>query len=167
MASRDKSPILKTPWRPPRSQGVIVGQITRGRLHWQKWPRKRGRVRSERLKALNFRFAVVSQLVKFADDQARWITEQLAQHGPVYPRDLLTAAVYGRLFEVIETNEGTFYSMALLNDISHDLDVLNASEIGTILVRTPQGWRGLAPGPEGDVLTSHGPDQTPTWEPLP
>lgn len=44
------------------------------------------------------------------------------------------------------------------------LDALG-QRVGTILVRTLDGWSIIEPGPEGYVLTSNGPTALPTWQP--
>lgn len=48
--------------------------------------------------------------------------------------------------------------------VSESLDALGQT-IGSIIVRAADGWTILEPGPEGYILTSHGPDQLPSWEP--
>lgn len=50
--------------------------------------------------------------------------------------------------------------------VSESLDTIG-NTIGAILVRGPDGWATIAPGPIGYVLTSNGPDQLPTWQPAP
>lgn len=145
---------------------VAIAQFYRGQLHWQKWPRKRGRTQNPRLKQIQQRFAAAQQLAKYVDDQARWMAEAIATGGPVYPRDLHISAMYGRLFEVLRTNEGTFYSVALRDDISHDLDIVAGKEPGTLLVRGANVWNALLPGPVDQVLASNGPGTEPTYKPL-
>lgn len=48
--------------------------------------------------------------------------------------------------------------------VSKSLDGLGTT-IGGIIVRGPDGWLVLAPGPLGYVLTSNGPNTLPSWEP--
>lgn len=50
--------------------------------------------------------------------------------------------------------------------VSEALDSLS-QQVGTILVRTREGWVPIEPGPAGYVLTSLGPDQIPEWRPPP
>lgn len=64
------------------------------------------------------------------------------------------------------TGDLTFYSV---NDLA---DLLNISELldtiddthGAILYRDSASWQVLAPGTDGDVLTTHGAGADPTWE---
>lgn len=64
------------------------------------------------------------------------------------------------------TGDLTFYSV---NDLA---DLLNISELldtiddthGAILYRDSASWQVLAPGTDGDVLTTHGVGADPTWE---
>lgn len=48
--------------------------------------------------------------------------------------------------------------------VSESLDALG-QVVGSILVRGPDGWIALEPGPDGYVLTTHGVGNLPTWEP--
>lgn len=48
--------------------------------------------------------------------------------------------------------------------VSKSLDALGTT-IGALLVRGPDGWTILAPGPIGYVLTSNGPNAVPSWQP--
>lgn len=50
--------------------------------------------------------------------------------------------------------------------VSASLDALG-NVPGSLLVRGPEGWTIILPGPEGYVLTSHGENAIPTWEPAP
>lgn len=50
--------------------------------------------------------------------------------------------------------------------VSESLDAIS-QQVGSILVRTLDGWSWIPPGPEGYVLTSNGPANLPTWQPLP
>src|SRR5690606_32387243 len=43
------------------------------------------------------------------------------------------------------------YSVAALDDLSTLFDIYG-DYTGNLIVRTPSGWRGLAPGPQGSVL---------------
>lgn len=152
-------------WRRPQTrQGAVIAQIYRGQLHWQKWPRKRGRTKNPKLLALQRKFAAAAKLVKYIDDQSKWMIETIARYGPVYPRDLATAAMYGRLFEIIPTNEGEFYSVALRNDISRDLDIVAGTVPGTLLLRAADVWQALVPGAAGLVLTSNGVGALPSYQ---
>lgn len=47
--------------------------------------------------------------------------------------------------------------------VSESLDALGDT-VGGILVRGPDGWTVLPPGPPGFVLTSNGPNALPSWQ---
>lgn len=55
----------------------------------------------------------------------------------------------------------SMYSMANRDDLSFLLDIFTETP-GGLLVRRPEGWRGLEPGTPGYVLTA-GPDGLPNW----
>lgn len=64
------------------------------------------------------------------------------------------------------TGDLTFYSindLADLLDISELLDTIDDTH-GAILYRDSSDWQALAPGTDGDVLTTHGAGSDPTWE---
>lgn len=48
--------------------------------------------------------------------------------------------------------------------VSASLDALG-NVPGSLLVRGHDGWEIILPGPEGYVLTAHGEEAIPTWEP--
>jgi hypothetical protein len=149
--------------RPPLFRGTAIAQILRGQIHFQKWPKKRGRPKSPVTREHNAKFKEANYAVKFVDSQARWWAERVAKGGPVYPRDLLLSLMYGRLFETLIIDGQEWNSVAVRNDISHDLDIVAGKEIGTLLARGSAGWQALVPTEENLVLTSNGPDALPSY----
>ncbi len=57
---------------------------------------------------------------------------------------------------IVITKENGVYRIAL------DLDSYG-TDTGSILVRTSTSWIALPPGSNGQVLTSNGPGQVPSW----
>lgn len=131
----------------------------------QAWPRRRGRVKNATTKAQNEKFAQANKLAKYASADDQWMVTEIARNSPLYPRDLLVSAMYGRLFETLTIDGKEYVSVAVRDDISDDLDKVGGTEVGTILVRHPEGWRGLVPGNAGEVLTSEGAGDLPAWAP--
>lgn len=79
-------------------------------------------------------------------------SREAAKGTNLLPRDLLIAAMYGRLWAINVPGEGTFYSMAARQDVSDNLDVV-AQFVGDVLVRGTDFWQAAAQGSPGDVLT--------------
>lgn len=55
--------------------------------------------------------------------------------------------------------------MAVLEDISADLDLLGGTRPGNLMMRGTSLWEALVPGSAGQVLTSNGPDNEASYQP--
>ncbi len=130
-----------------------------------KWPRKRGRSTHAVTIAQNEWFRQANVLAKFASAQDQWWAQELTKNLPLYPRDVLISAMAGRLFERLTVDGKEWYSMAVLQDISADLDLLGGEDLGNLLMRGADLWEPLAPGLAGQVLTANGAGVKPTWQP--
>lgn len=150
--------------KPPSYGARVVVRVLNGQAIMQKWPRRRGRKRHPTTKAQNEKFAQAQKLAKQANSQDQWMAIEVAKNSPLYPRDLLVSAMYGRLFETLTIDGKEYVSVAVRDDISDDLDKVGGSVVGSILYRAAEGWRGLLPGNDDDVLTSHGEAGPPSWE---
>lgn len=138
--------------------------IRNGKRIAAKWPRKRGPSTNPSTIWQNRAFALANNMAKSADGLATWMVYKLAEGQSFYPRDLLMSAAYGRLLETIEVDGRLYKSMALIDDISDDLDKLAAAAPGTMLIRTSQRWYALSPGDENDILRIGPATGMPTWE---
>lgn len=81
-------------------------------------------------------------------------------------KDLMTMAAYGTLLESSADSGITYRSYALMTDEVQSLLDSITNEPGAMLVRTTDGWRGLAPGIADEVLTWDGPTSLPDWKPI-
>ena len=149
--------------KPPSYARKVVVRVSAGRAIIQAWPKKRGRPRNPVTIEQNLKFREANILAKYAPSDDQWMAIEVTKNSPWYPRDLLMSAMFGRLFETITVDGKRMVSMAVIEDISSDLDLLGSNMQGSVLIRTETLWTGLPPGTVGQVLTSGGPDANPTW----
>lgn len=133
----------------------------------QKWPRKRGPIKSEAQKHTAEQFALAQRAANEAYSWF-WIEAENMATGTIWNRrEILIMAAQGTLFE-IRLRDGSFYGnwFRLAREIQALLDTIS-DVTGTLLVRRGSGWEALLPGAENYVLTSNGPDFNPNWQPAP
>ena len=151
-----------------RHRGVMsVVLDSRGRLYVRKWQRK-GRPNpstAELETRAQFKQAVqnIKNVAPAVQDYAREISANTAWTW----RDLLMAWQYGHNVTIYTPDGTTFVGLKdMAIDAQSTLDSI-VDDVGAILVRTPTGWKGLIPGPIGEVLMSLGPGAPPDFHPLP
>lgn len=149
--------------KPPSFGARVVVRVLNGQAIFQKWPRRRGRTTNPVTKAQNEKFKQANKLAKYASAQDQWMAIEVAKNSPLYPRDLLISAMYGRLFETLTIDGQEYVSVAVRDDISDDLDKVGGNVVGSLLYRAAEGWRGLLPGNAGETLQTQGNDLPPAW----
>lgn len=127
-----------------------------------KWPKGKGRNISPAQKRSMDMMRQASWMCKTMAPSQVLQSYALSKHLQYLPRDILFMALYNRLFARITIDGVSMYSESTRQDISQWLDQLNASP-GAVLFRGPAYWETLAPGLPGQVLTTQGPDVSPTW----
>jgi len=137
--------------------------VVRGVIRVRKWPRKRGPPKSAAQRFWIDWFKQANLLAKYADPMSQIRAKELTAHTGMYPRDILLAAMRGRLYTWVDENGWKWYPMAAVNDISESLDVL-AQSVGSVLVRAPDRWRAAADAVINHVLTYKGPTVAPVWQ---
>lgn len=137
----------------------------RGVLRVRKWPKKRGTPTSTRQLFWIDWFRQANRLAKYVDAASAYRAIELTAKSGLYPRDLLLAAMRGRLYHWADETGWKWYSMAAIGDISESLDVL-AQTVGDVLVRAADRWRAPPPGNLDDVLLNKGPGNAPAWGPV-
>lgn len=149
--------------RRPSMKGRLMLDVVEGQERARSWPSSRGK---------NLHPVVKEQMEWFR--QAQWATKYMApemymaaveatKRGPILPRDVLTMMMSGRMLAFTGPDGRTIWSTAVATDVSVSLDVLS-DVVGAMLVRTPEGWRGILPTIPGQVLTCNGPDEVPSWQ---
>lgn len=146
-------------------RGKLQITVKRGQLIAAGWPRKRGKPKSAKTREQNEWFRQANLLAKYADGDAQWMAIEITKNGPLYPRDIMMSAMKGRLFEVLIIDGQEFTAVAVRDDVSHDLDLLAGTALGTLMFRGPELWQSLVPGTLGQVITSNGPTALPTYQP--
>ncbi len=136
--------------------------VVRGVLRVRKWPKKRGPPKSASQRFWVDWFKQANLLAKYADPMTQIRAKELTAHTGMYPRDIILAAMRGRLYTWVDDNGWRWYPVAAIDDISESLDVL-AQTVGSVLVRAVDRWRAPAPGNLDEVLTLKGSPAIPVW----
>ncbi len=143
------------------SKGFVVDTV-RGVLRVRKWPRKRGTPKSELQRWWIDWFRQANRLAKYVDGMSAARAIEITKNSGMYPRDVLLAAMRGRLYIWQDSNGKVWYPMAAVQDISESLDVL-AQTVGSVLVRAADRWRSPPAGVINQVLTLKGSPLVPDW----
>lgn len=111
---------------------------------------------------INFanRVARIKQLC--AEEQTS--AEELAVNTPFLKRDLLMKAQTGNLYTISADDGLTWIGRSVLEPNAQQLLDSIASDVGSILVRSPLGWLGLKIGDAHQVLTVDGTGDLPEWQ---
>lgn len=146
----------------PSFRGQMMIDVFRGNLRIRKWPRKRGTPKSASQLFWIDWFRQANLLAKYADAASHARAIEITAKSGLYPRDVLLAAMRGRLYQWNSPDGWKWYPVAAIEDISESLDVL-AQTVGSVLVRATDRWRAVVGGVIGDVLTNQGPGAPPAW----
>jgi len=126
----------------------------RGVLYARAWPRKRGKRGTPAQIAAREAFTQMVEAVRGASAVDVVAAMELATGTEYTWRDVLSALAHGSFVQV----EG--FQMVTTQAA---LDVLSEA-VGAMIIRGPDGWVALLPSTDGNVLTTHGSNETPTWE---
>ena len=129
-----------------------------------KFPRKRGKRRrtlEERDSIATFDAAIA--LYYWLVDSEREAVREAVKGTQWLARDLHVTLMYGTFFMIYRPDGRPLYPMSYRIEVQQALDALGFN-VGSILVRTDDGWLALEPGTAGQVLTSNGPGVPPSWE---
>lgn len=130
----------------------------------QKFPRGRG-IRRRTIEERNSiaTFDATNAMYYLLTAEERESVREAVKGTQWLARDLHTVLMYGTFFLFSRPDGRLIYPMAYNSEVSQALDALGF-EVGSILIRTEDGWRAIEPGTSGQVLTSNGPGMPPTWE---
>ncbi len=146
----------------PSFRNVMMVDVVKGQLRVRKWPKKRGKAKSALQQYWIDWFTQANLLAKYADAASHSRAIEITRKSGLYPRDVLLAAMRGRLYQWNSPDGWRWFPVAAIDDISESLDVL-AQTIGSVLVRATDRWRAPPVGILGDVLTNQGPAASPIW----
>jgi hypothetical protein len=136
-----------------RGSFLVVKDKKRG---WrvQAWPKKRGHYQSERQRVWGEWFKAVNGYLAAPDAAAYLWAKNLTDNTIFMPRDLLLKMSAGRFWQ-IDFKDGTqLWSYALMADQGQALLDAVTTTPGAMLYRAPDGWRGLMPGLNGQLLAT-------------
>ncbi len=155
------SPGNVDPHAPHFARGVYYTRVTKYGIIAQKWPTKGYQAKTPYDYYRNAEFAIA----------ARWAASPISteyenavalSHGSTNTwRDLLTSASFGSLI-IIEMEDGTTLQQQrnMTNNPQYMLDLVT-DVVGSMLYRSSEGWIGIPPGNNGDVLTEN--NGEPIW----
>lgn len=161
----------KVPNLEPHSSGPRMPKTLR--QYWspffQRWITKQGNtssgVQSEERRAVQATFTATVQLIKNLSGDDCDAATKLAAFTPFLDRDLKMKVAGGLLYNWIDDDGKTWVGRRqVYPDIQAALDSITV-DIGSVLVRTPDGWLGLLPGLAQEVLTIDIASGMPAWLP--
>lgn len=124
-----------------------------GKVRVRRWPRKRGKPKSQKQRDQNEWFRQASWAMKYMPPEFHAQAEILTAGTPLLPRDVLMMAMAGRLYGVVLPGGQRLYPMSFVTDVSESLDALGLAP-GSVLARGQDRWHALVPNQSGLVLTS-------------
>lgn len=148
--------------RTPSLRGILVIDSTRGNPRVRAWPKKRGHDRHPTNTFWTDWLRAVTFLYRYQPAKVHFTLQEMTRGTPWMPRDVFISAARGRAFMWSDNQGRMYYPMAYREGVSRSLDAI-AQLPGYMLYRSGSLWAAIAPGTEGQVLTSHGPDAAPEW----
>lgn len=134
-----------------------------GQLVVAAWPRRQSMPKTPRQLASQERWRQAQKMIPHIAPHEMVSAIEAVKGTYFLPRDLITAAMYGRTFEIAVVGLGTIYPNAWRLDIQAALDIFG-SPIGALLTRNPGVWNIIRVGAAGSVLTSQGPGKNLIWK---
>lgn len=105
-------------------KGGFYVRTWRGKLVISAWPRSRkGTLSAASLQRMED-FKNAQLLSQYLIPQQQILAREVSEGTPLLPRDLLTAAMYGRLWAIVIKGGRTIYSKAAAHDVSENLELL-------------------------------------------
>lgn len=109
----------------------------RGQLVVCAWPRKQKIKQPPAVLERREKFRQAQKLAQYLIPEQQMLAREASEGTPLLPRDLLTAAMYGRLWAISFADGRTIYSEGQAHDVSLNLDVLPLRNPVTITPPTP------------------------------
>jgi len=151
--------------RSTRRPGFFVATKTRGGVKIVKgWPKKRGKKANPEQKHNQKQFALAQQAANEAIPWAYLEADNISTGTIFNRREILVKAAMGTLYEVY-LEDGSYYGnwFTMAKEIQGLLDTISDT-VGSMLVRTGDGWAALVPGTDGYVLRTNGEGFPPAWQ---
>lgn len=146
-------------------RGAYTLTVDRGRIIAAAWPRgHRARPKKTERARREWMQNIVAA-TKYADPGTVALIRDQVGGSATLARDLLVMMIHGTAFAVQRADGRWLMPIRFRNLLWAALDKIATPEGGP-LARHPQRWITASPAATGTVLTSNGPDQTPTFQPL-
>lgn len=146
----------------PSYRGCFYVRKWRGQLVVSKWPTKRKRPLPPHTREQNEWFKQANRLCKYVPAELQVSVREAVKDTPLMPRDLLVAAMAGRLYAIVDPERGVLYSRAMANDVSQNLDIIGQAP-GDMLARGPDQWTRVPGAAAGWMLFSQGAAVPAAW----
>ena len=142
--ARDKAgtPPLAPGNRLPSLKGVVMIDTFRGAPRVRKWPAKRGPPKTEQHRRQVEMFTWAQAMAKGQPGRTHAAAIDLTKRTGFYPRDVMTAALYGTAWRIALSNGTVYTSMANALTVSENLDLISHVP-GSVLVRGTDRWQGV------------------------
>lgn len=127
-----------------------------------KWPKPRGKPKSERQKLAQYAFSEVTKAMKRTSAQIQQFHRENAKGTPMLPRDALMAALYGNGPNLRFYNGKVIKPMSNKFLASTVLDAIGWSE-GAVMYRGVNDWEVLQPPPANAVMVYDPALKQPVW----
>ena len=146
----------------PSLRGLIYQYERYGQVVTSKWPKKRGKPRSEKQALAQYAFSEVCKAIKGTAAEIQMYHRENASGTPMLPRDTLMAALYGNGPTINLYGGKVIKPMANKYLASTVLDAIGW-EYGALLFRGAETWDALPPGEPGQVLIQGNLGEPPFW----
>ena len=130
--------------QPPSLKRTVQSDAVRGSPRIRKWPRPQSAATKAKTAEHVEWFRQAQWLTKYISPGQMKVAMESTRGTPLMPRDLLTMAMAGRLWLIVDENGKEIWPVAVRNDISQALDILSKKP-GSIMYRGPDIWEGSKP----------------------
>lgn len=118
--------------------------VVNGSERIRKWPEKRGKPKSQKVREQNDWFRQAQWATKYMDPSFLQDAERATQGTPLLPRDVLTMILANRFAAFTLKDGRRLLPTTMLLDVSQALDIFEPAE-GQILQRGPEYWEAVDP----------------------
>lgn len=139
--------------RRPTFRGVVMQDISQGSKRVRKWPKPRGKPKTQAQKDAQDKFRAAQAAAKWMAPRVVYSFTEACRGTPLMPRDLVTSMLYQRLLMIVDENGRKLWPMVAKSDVEEALSTITQA-IGDILYLGPEGWTGR---PGSDFGTATGP----------
>lgn len=135
-------PQKPSPSQYPALTGQFMVDAPRGGVRVRRWPKKRGKPKSEAQAKQVEWFRQASWWMKYLPAEFIQQAELLSHGTPLLTRDILMMAMAGRLYSFNLPGGKRWHPMAFITDVSKSLDALGIAP-GSVLTRGQDLWQAL------------------------